>query len=69
VVQKFINKKHYTLPTYRPITQYPADFETSSIPTTFVINKKGEVVIRRAGVAQWNSKRIRGVLDVLLSAK
>jgi len=69
VMSDFLTKKGFTIPVYTPINQYPVDFETSSIPTTFVVNKNGEIVIRKAGVAKWNSQRIRGVLDALIAAK
>ncbi len=67
VISKFLEKKEYTLPAYMPLSKYPDDFETRSIPTSFVINKNGEIVIAKKGVAKWNSKRIRGVLDILLN--
>ena len=66
VIKAFLDNKDFTIPAYIPLTQYPSDFETSSIPTTFVINTNGEIVINKAGLAKWNSKRIRGVLDALL---
>jgi thiol-disulfide isomerase/thioredoxin len=69
VINSFLEKKKFTLPAYTPVSQYPSDFETQSIPTTFIINKKGEIVIRKAGVAQWNSKRMRGILDALIASE
>lgn len=66
VVSLFLEKKDFNLPTYMPLSQFPANFETNSIPTSFLINKKGEIVIAKKGVAKWNSKRMRGVLDVLI---
>lgn len=65
-INAFMKEQGFTLPAYIPVTQYPNDFETSSIPTTFIINKKGEIVIEKKGVAQWNSTWIRGILDALL---
>lgn len=67
VVKQFLRKKSYTIPVYKPLTQYPSDFETSSIPTTFVINKNGEVVISKSGIANWNSKKVRNILDILIN--
>lgn len=67
VVNDFIAKKGFSLPVYKPVTQYPADFETNSIPTTFVINKNGEIVISKSGVANWNSRKVRNILDILIS--
>ncbi len=66
-IRAFIDKKGFTLPAYVPINQYPSDFEATSIPTTFVIDKNGALVISKSGVAQWNSKRIRGILDALIN--
>lgn len=66
VIKMFLDKKGFSLPSYHPVTQYPADFEINSVPTTFVINKKGEIVISKKGVAHWNGKRMRGILDALI---
>lgn len=65
-INTFLDGQDFTIPAYTPISQYPVDFETNSIPTSYLINKKGEIVIAKKGVAKWNSKRIRGVLDILL---
>jgi thiol-disulfide isomerase/thioredoxin len=45
----------------------PADFTSQSIPTTFIISKKGVVVLDKKGVARWNSGSIEDVLDDLIS--
>lgn len=66
-IKEFIAKKGYTLPVYSPLSQYPSDFETNSIPTTYVISKKGELIISQKGVAQWNSQKIRLILDALIN--
>lgn len=66
-VHKFMVKNNYTLPYYKPVTQYPDQLLAKSIPTTYVINKKGEITIYKAGLAKWNSQRIRKVLDVLIN--
>ncbi|MCK9205601.1 MAG: TlpA family protein disulfide reductase [Salinivirgaceae bacterium] len=66
LVEQFIKSKEFTLPVYIPITQYPTDFDTNSLPTTFIVSKKGELVLAKYGVAQWNSKRIHKILDKLV---
>ncbi len=66
VAEKFINNKKFSLPVYIPITQYPTDFDTNSLPTTFIVSKKGELVLVKHGVAHWNSKRIYKILDTLV---
>ena len=68
-ISAFLQKRGFNIPAYIPLSQYPADFETNSIPTSFLIDKKGEIVIGKKGVAKWNSKRIKGVLDALVDTK
>lgn len=67
VLEDFIANKGYNIPVFTPLTEYPEKLQTNSIPTTFVINKKGEIVIHKAGVAKWNSKRVRNILDILIA--
>lgn len=66
-IKTFMDKKGYTLPAFVPVTQYPADFETSSIPTSFLISKNGKLVMIKKGVAKWNSQRMREILDTLIN--
>jgi len=69
VVEPFMAKKGYTLPVYFPVTDYPEIFSTRSLPTTFIVSKKGELIVKQLGVAQWNSQKIRTLLDALSEAK
>ncbi len=66
VVRAFKNKKGYTLNSFKPLTENPESFNIRSIPRTFLINKKGEIVIDKGGAANWNSDKVRNQLDELL---
>lgn len=66
-LKAFVDKKGYQIPVYFPVTGYPADFEANSIPTTFIVNKKGEIVVQKNGVAKWNSNRTRNILNTLIA--
>ena len=66
VVKAFKNKKGYTLNSFKPLTEYPDNFNIRSIPRTFLINKKGEIVIDKGGAANWNSDKVRRQLDELI---
>jgi thiol-disulfide isomerase/thioredoxin len=68
-ISSFLKKREFNIPAYIPISQYPHDFETKSIPTSFLIDKKGKIVIDKKGVAKWNSKRIKNTLDILINSK
>ena len=62
----FLEKKGYDLPVYIQIEQSPQVLESSSLPTTYLISKSGEIVMRKTGAASWNSDSVHEVLDGLL---
>jgi len=66
-VSAFIAKKEYTLPVYYSKTEAPSVLTSKTIPTTYVINKAGKIVIAETGVADWNSEKTRKMLDQLLA--
>lgn len=65
-IQAFMRKKQYTFPVYRINMQLPPTLDHSSIPTSFVINKFGGIVIRQRGVANWNSNKMDNTIEKLL---
>ena len=66
-VRAFAKKKNFNqLPFYQNKT-LPSDFSSQSIPTTFIINKEGVVVVSKKGSARWNSGSIEDVIEQLIS--
>ena len=68
VIKRFIFKKDYSFKVYQPLTKYPKEFNVSSIPRTFIISKKGEIVIDKSGAADWNNERVTKAIDDLIKA-
>lgn len=67
VVKAFAEKHGYTdLPFYFARSA-PTDFESQSIPTTFIISKSGQVVLKKKGAARWNSDKTKEILKQLNS--
>lgn len=66
-VKPFLQKKAYTLPVYQPLTAGPLALQSNSLPTTFVLSKKGEIVVNTTGAANWNDNDFRELLDKLLT--
>jgi len=66
-VSAFLAKKEYTLPVYYSKTVAPSVLSSKTIPTTYVINKEGKIIIAKTGVADWNSDKTRKILDRLLA--
>lgn len=65
-VRGFLNRKKYTIPAYRPLSETPNPLNGNTLPTTYLINKKGAIVIKKVGAADWNSESVRKTIDKLL---
>lgn len=62
-VKKFIKKKKYTFPVYMPASQFPQEFYSNAIPTTFIISPEGKIVARQEGMADYNTKDVQNFLQ------
>ncbi|NNK83280.1 MAG: TlpA family protein disulfide reductase [Flavobacteriaceae bacterium] len=67
VIQAFLEKHDYNFRVHNPLTKYPEQFDISSIPRTFLIDKQGTIVIDKTGAANWNSDKVRSTIDELLN--
>ena len=66
-VEKYYNKNGYNLPAYNSLSNIPVKFsETNSIPATYLLDKEGNILIKKVGAADWNSKKTRKLLDELI---
>lgn len=65
-VEKFISNKGYSHPVYYQLTEAPKDLLSNSLPTTYIINKEGEIIVDKTGAADWNSGKVRDLLDTLI---
>lgn len=65
-VLDFIKRKNYELPVYFPQTKEPNVLSSKVLPTTYIINKKGKIMVAETGSADWNSTATRKLLDSLL---
>lgn len=67
VVREYLNEFNYDLPVYFQRSQLTPSFQVSSIPTTFLIDKKGNILTEKKGAANWNSGSFRNELDQLVN--
>lgn len=65
-VKKFIGKKGFTFPVYQPAGPLPEAFQSSAIPTTFIISPEGKIVARQEGMADYDTKEVREFLQSLV---
>lgn len=66
-VDAFLKRKRFDLPTYRMLTKAPEPLDGRTLPTTYVLDKGGEIVVDKVGAANWNSDSFRKTLDNLLA--
>ncbi len=68
-VYTFLNENRFTFPVYRERETVFQELEHTSIPTTFILNRKGEIKVKKTGAAQWNSQKVHKILSSLLAEK
>ena len=64
-VREWIARKGYTFPVYLPAGAFPREFESNSIPTTFILSPDGQIAARHEGMADYDNERVRGFLREL----
>lgn len=65
-VEKFKTKKGFNFEVYNPLNQVPSTLSTQTIPRTFIINKEGEIVVDESSAIDWNSDKVREMLNKLI---
>lgn len=65
-IKKFMRENTYAFPVYFAMEKEPNVLIGQQLPTTFLIDKKGNIVIKEFGTADWNSEAMRKILDGLL---
>lgn len=65
----FMEKHGYDLPVYAPATQIPPEMFESSLPTTVILDKQGNMVFRYEGSADYQSAKMMAFIDKLLASK
>jgi thiol-disulfide isomerase/thioredoxin len=65
-VNSFLEQRDLNIPSYTPISAYPADLANRSLPTTYILGKDGTIHVKKTGAANWNSNGVRDFLDELL---
>ena len=58
----FVERKGYSMPVYFPRSQKPSIYDASVMPTTYVINSDGYIVMKKRGMAQYNTRRFKDFL-------
>lgn len=65
-VKRFLERKELTVPAVFPQMETPELLYERSIPTNYIIDKTGKIIIKEKGAADWNSADVREILDKLI---
>lgn len=55
----FMEGKDFSMPYYFPTSGMPRVFQSSYIPSTYVVSQKGQVIYKREGIADYSSEEFR----------
>ena len=63
---KFKNDKSYSFPIYNFTEGFPQQFGVKSIPRTFILSKRGKIVIDKSGATNWFSESVQKEIEKLI---
>ncbi|WP_240607740.1 TlpA family protein disulfide reductase [Marixanthomonas spongiae] len=61
----FDKRKGYNLPIYAPASNLPQMFQSSALPTTYVIDAKGNLALTHKGMADYSDPEFKKFLESL----
>ena len=65
-VSNYLKTENYKLPVYFQAGKSPVILESNSLPTTFLLSKEVEIVMKKVGAARWNASKVHHTIDKLL---
>lgn len=65
----FMEKRNYDLPVYVPTSPIPSEYLGNAIPTTVILDKKGNLVTRIEGGRDYSSPEIINLLNDLIESE
>ncbi|MDY6952155.1 MAG: hypothetical protein SWE60_11630, partial [Thermodesulfobacteriota bacterium] len=66
MVRKFVEAKKYGFPIYTVKDELPPAYKADSIPASFIITRKGEIVFSEVGSADWGHETVVDYFKSLL---
>jgi thiol-disulfide isomerase/thioredoxin len=65
-INRFLDSKNYTFPVYIPGSNYPKEFDSNSLPTTYVLDQEGKIIMEEVGAHDWYSNSFVEKIDGML---
>lgn len=64
-VERFVKRYGYDLPILLEVDRMPEAFGLEALPTTFVVDRAGNIVLAHRGAAEWDQDAVRTFLRSL----
>lgn len=58
----FMERKEFTMPVYFLIGRQPGVYNSTVVPTTYVISRSGDIVVEKRGMAKYNTTSFKEFL-------
>nr|WP_299205263.1 TlpA disulfide reductase family protein [uncultured Brumimicrobium sp.] len=65
-LDRFLKAKNYSFPVYLPASNYPKEFDSNSLPTTYVLNQEGKIIMEEVGAHDWFSQSFQDRINEML---
>lgn len=62
-VREYVNDEEYDFPVYRPRSPLPKALQSSVVPTTYVLDSDGNIVMKKKGMAKYNTTEFKDYLE------
>ena len=62
----YLLQNNFTFPVYYPDQNFPKVLQVRAIPSSFLIDKKGQIVWHKTGVENFNKASFRKKIDALV---
>ena len=66
-VADFVRRRGLTLPVYLEATRAPAVYGFNAVPTTWIVDRAGRIVLRQRGAARWDTPAMIALIRSLLA--
>lgn len=68
-VNTYLSENEYILPVFRQLSPAPGQLAANAIPTTYLIDRNGNIRLEKTGAADWNSADFKAQLDLLIETQ
>ncbi len=65
-ISSYMKKFNYNFPAYVLIERPPISLRYDGIPANFILDKKGNIILKKIGLYDWSSKEAKETLESLL---